>query len=118
MVTLTDHSRVLLSAIEPDEERLSLAQSIPGEVREFLKHSTDIITTEPHSRLAGSYARHTAINNIKDVDIILLIDDSYRDGSPEDALLATFSALYKLPDYLSDSGEASVRRKQRRSVNI
>src|SRR5262245_57521182 len=118
MATLPDHFRALLSSIEPNDTRLAVAQDIPNQVRKYLKDSIKIDTIEPHTRLAGSYARQTAIRDIKDVDIILIVDDDYYDGEAEVVLEAALSALYKLPDYLDEPGEASVRRRQRRSVNV
>ena len=105
MPTLPDHFSTLLSRIEPSEERAKTAQDIPAQVRDFLNESDAIETVEPHSRLAGSYARHTAIKDIKDVDIILLVSKTYRDQNPEEVLNALFSALQGLPDALDDSGE-------------
>lgn len=118
MLTLPDHFRVLLKRIEPDDERTEAAKNIPAQVRDFLQKDETITTVEPHSRLAGSYARHTAIKDIKDVDIILLIAPDYREQDPGDVLETLFKALYGLPEALDDSGEVVIRRHQRRSVNV
>lgn len=118
MFTLPDHFSELLTSIEPDENRLKLAQSIPADVRTFLEGCDDVTTKAPHTRLAGSYARSTAINNIKDVDIVLILTDDYRLGSVETALSDVYSALHGLPKKLGYSGEVTVRRRQRRSVNV
>lgn len=118
MLTLPDHFKELLSAIEPEPERADAAQKAPAQVRDFLKESTDIRTIEPHSRLAGSYARHTALKNIKDVDILLFVAPECKYEEPEDVLEAVFKALAGLPEALEDEGEVTVRRRQRRSVNV
>jgi hypothetical protein len=118
VLTLPDHFRVLLKRIEPDDERTEAAKNIPAQVRDFLQKDKAITTVEPHSRLAGSYARHTAIKDIKDVDIILLIAPDYREQDPGDVLETLFKALYGLPEALDDSGEVVIRRHQRRSVNV
>ena len=67
MLTLPDHFRILRKRIEPDDERAEAAKNIPAQVRDFLRNDEAIKTVYPHSRLAGSYARHTAIKDIKDV---------------------------------------------------
>lgn len=99
MLSLPDHFDKLLSAIEPLPERQQQAQDIPAQVRDFLKESAAIETVTPHTRLAGSYARCTAVKGIKDVDIILLIAPEYKeDCTAEEVLDKVFSALLKLPD--------------------
>jgi len=118
MFTLPDHFKVFLSRIEPEDARVQAAQYIPDQLRDFLQDSQDITTVEPHSRLAGSYARHTATKDIKDVDIILFIAPEYRKQSPGDVLKTLFQALQDLPEALDDKGEVTIRRQQRRSVNV
>lgn len=118
MGTLPEYFNELLSSIEPDEERSRHAQDIPTQTREFLKGCEQVETVTPHTRLVGSYARQTAIDDIKDVDIILFVSDDYRQDAVEVVLKAVFSALHGLPKFLDDTGEVTVRRRQRRSVNI
>lgn len=118
MLTLAKHFDRLLTAIEPDDERAEAAASLPHQVRDFLKDSELIRTVAPHSRLAGSYARHTATKKIKDVDIILLVDSAYCDDDPEVVLDALFSALGGLAEALGDTGDVVVRRRQRRSIQV
>lgn len=118
MLTLLKHFDRLLTAIEPDDERAEAAASLSHQVRDFLKDSKLITTVPPYSRLAGSYARHTATKKIKDVDIILLVEFAYRDEDPEVVLDALFSALGGLAEALGDTGEVVVRRRQRRSIQV
>lgn len=118
MLTLPEHFSELLSAIEPTSDRLALAQDIPTKVRDFLKETEKVNTLYPHTRLVGSYARSTAINNIKDVDLLLFVDTSYHEEVAEVALNAVFSSLYKLARSLGDEEEPPVRRRQRRSINV
>jgi hypothetical protein len=125
MLTLPDHFTKFLMNIQPKPERVALAQAFPDEIRKYLQKTDLIITTPPHSRLAGSYARNTAIKNIKDVDIILFADSSYRDDGdkgPEELLDDLVTAIKDLPEALGDENgyidaELSLRR-QRRSVNV
>lgn len=125
MLTLPDHFSKFLMNIQPGLERVALAQAFPNGIRDYLQETDLITTTQPHSRLTGSYARNTAIKNIKDVDIILFADSSYRDDGdkgPEELLDDLVTALKGLPKALGDeSGYVDAElalRRQRRSVNV
>lgn len=124
MLSLTEHFAEFLSNIQPNEKRAGFARDIPTKIRDYLKDSEKITTVDPHSRLSGSYARSTAIKEIKDVDILLIIDPSYKDG--EDSALKVINklvdALEGLPDALGDKdgyidSDAAIKR-QRRSVHV
>jgi len=124
MLSLTEHFAEFLSNIQPIEEKAGLARDIPAKVRDYIKDSEKITTVDPHSRLSGSYARNTAIKEIKDVDILLIIDPSYEDG--EDSAVKVINnlvdALDGLPEALGDENgyidsDAAVKR-QRRSVHV
>lgn len=117
MRTLPTFFTQFLSKIEPSEDRAAVAQEYPAQIREFLHESELVTTVEPHSRLAGSYARHTAVGHIKDVDVLLVVDPSYRDQKPSVVLEDLASALEGLPGALGDVGEVKLR-EQRRSVNV
>jgi len=67
MITLSEYFDELLAAIEPVEDRLKFAEEVPAQLRAYLKESDMVLTIEPHSRLAGSYARQTAISNCSGV---------------------------------------------------
>jgi len=118
MLSLSDHFDVLLQKIEPDGERAEFARDVPALVRDYLKQHEDIETVEPYSRLAGSYARCTAIKNIKDVDLLLTLHRRYRKKEPEEVLEQVFSVLGGLPDALGSSSKPVIRRRQRRSINV
>lgn len=117
MLTLPDHFDLLLSNIEPEEARAKSAASLPWKVRDYLQSADRIETVDPHSRLAGSYARHVAIKQIKDVDILLLVAATYLEEKPEVVLNDLFSAVRGLAEALDDTGEV-VRRHQRRSIQV
>jgi hypothetical protein len=119
MMTLPDHFDELLSRIEPSKDRLRLAKELPAQIRDYLKETGTITTVDPHSRLAGSYARDTAIGDIKDVDIIVLIDLEYKKGEPEKVLDELHVALQGLPEALDDVGQVEpLLRYQRRSIHV
>lgn len=117
MLTLPSYFNLFLSKIEPSEDRLVHAQQLPADVRDYLKKHEEIRTVAPHSRLAGSYARHTAICDIKDVDILILVHADYLSGKPS-AVLTTLSRVLKgLPAALGSTGNVDLRR-QRRSIHV
>jgi hypothetical protein len=119
-LTLIYHFGELLKAIEPPPERKEAAQTIPADVRHFLKKSTSYPTVSPHSRLTGSYGRSTAIHEIKDVDIVVFVpmaEDGER-PDPTEILDGLFSVLHGLPKELEYTGKPMVRRRQRRSVHV
>jgi hypothetical protein len=117
MGTLSPHFKLLLSSIEPPAERLKLAQTIPTDVRDYLKAHEEILTVHPHSRLAGSYARETSIGAIKDVDILIFVHKDYLIGKPSVVLTTLARVLKELPEALGTTGEVELRN-QRRSIHV
>jgi hypothetical protein len=113
MHTLTRHFAALLSGIEPPKSRQETAETLPERVREYLEAAEEFATEDPHTRLAGSYRRHTAICDIKDVDIIVCCDDSRRGEDPSAVLTSLAAALRGLPG----GGDPEIR-PQRRSVRV
>lgn len=111
MPNMRHHFSALLSAINPSEDRSNLAKQLPGEVREFLEDH-EFATANPHTRLSGSYARDTAICDIKDVDVLLFIPGSHLERTPNSVLL---DVKHVLDDYPDASAETS---GQRRSVHL
>lgn len=99
----------LLSNIQPKPEFVSDAQKAHTELRERLQKDEEISKANPDSYLTGSYARDTAINDIKDVDIILLIDMDDKNTEPSVVLSWVEQSLY---NYYSEV------RLQGRSVQV
>jgi hypothetical protein len=118
LLTLPEYFKALARKIEPPQERKDAAATIPDDVREYLKSSTDLVTEAPHSRLTGSYARHTAIHAIKDVDVVVFIEAGEEDPDPGETLEVLYKVLKGLPDELGFSGRAQILRRQRRSVHV
>jgi hypothetical protein len=116
MHLLTTYFNSLLSRIEPDPDHRETAQDLPQTIRDHLKQTALLKTVDPHTRLAGSYARETATHNIKDVDALVFVDRVYRTDIPE-LLRDLKRALAGLPETLNDLGEIQIRN-QRRSVNV
>lgn len=113
MHTLSQHFNKLLKNISPPKERIHEAETIPGNIRDFLKKHESLKTTSPYTRLTGSYARKTYVGDIKDVDILVFVDEEYEDDSPE-------SILRRLKRVLEDyegHGEIEINH-QRRSIHM
>ncbi len=106
---MTSCFKGLLSNIEPDPDNVKLAKKSHEEIRDFLIADDEISKANPETFLSGSYARETAINDIKDVDIILMIDIDKSATEPEVVLAWLQASLQK---------EYSKVKKQGRSVNV
>jgi hypothetical protein len=117
-LTLSEYFKQLLSNIEPPEHRLAIAQEIPSDVRRYLEESGNFDTKYPHSRLTGSYKRHTAVHNIKDVDFLLFVRYEGNRLEPADVLKELRAVLDGLPEALGYGGRAQTLRGQRRSVRV
>jgi Second Messenger Oligonucleotide or Dinucleotide Synthetase domain len=117
MYSLSTHFRLLQQRIEPTAERAATAQRMPKAVRDYLKGHKELTTTDPHTRLGGSYGRDTSNGNIKDVDILVFVHEDWQDEPIADLLCTLKGALYELPEALDDCGSVTLRQ-QRRSVNV
>jgi hypothetical protein len=101
----------LLKKINPSSDRVELAKSLPGEVREWLRDH-EFETASPHSRLIGSYGRKTAILDIKDVDSLVFLPVEVLDRTPE-------SVLRELKELLDSYPDVGVEvSPQRRSIRL
>lgn len=119
--TLTTHFRKLLQDIQPPEDRLELAKTLPGQVREFLQLHEEFITKYPHTRLAGSYAQFLTVGDVKDVDFLVRVDGNPETDEPTARAVLTdlVHALRDLPDYLGYVGDSHFDfKRNRRSVQV
>ena len=112
MVTINDYFLELLTGFTPSQSRMDDAKKSAEDVREHLKQYGDYPTCVPATLLSGSYKRHTAINDIHDVDILVFPDIMENDCTPEDALNHLRKALSDFPDSMTST------RSQTRSVRI
>jgi hypothetical protein len=113
MHALAEYFQKLLTSIEPSEERVAAAQEAHGLVRAHLQVCDALPTVDPHCCLAGSYDRHTAINDIKDVDVLVRLPDDYTTSTPAEVLRQLKASLREL-----DVATSVELRAQRRSVHV
>jgi hypothetical protein len=92
---LNSYFRGLLSNIEPSPNAVDKAKKAHEDLREFLKNDEEISKADPDSYLSGSYARDTALNSIKDVDVILQIDLDINATAPGVAIAWVQASLHK-----------------------
>ena len=124
MHILGTHFAVLLKNIQPLENRIKAAQELPPKVRDFLKEHDDFPTLSPHTRLVGSYAQHTSVGDVKDVDFLVRVDGDPEGNKPEAKKLIQDlkKTLDELPEALGYSGEAVMDdieiERARRSIHI
>lgn len=122
MLPLTGYFKGLFKNIRPPQDRLDLAYDLPRQVRDHLVASDQLRTVddEPRTHLAGSYARHTAIGNLKDLDTLVFVDPTYETDEPDaEAVLEDLAAA--LEDLEVDGygkGEVKVSHRQRRSHHV
>ncbi len=90
---LNSYFRGLLSNIEPNQCDIDRAKQAHEDLRQLFLLDDEISKADPDSYLSGSYARDTALNHIKDVDIILLIALDYKSTEPEVVLAWVQAAL-------------------------
>ena len=76
MMKLNWYFDELKTAIEPDAKYKEHAQKADDPVREHLRYDASFAQYYANSFLYGSYARNTAIGNIKDVDLVIVCNYS------------------------------------------
>lgn len=124
MYTLGTHFTKLLKNIRPPQERLDAARDLPPQVRQFLEEHNEFSTVAPHTRLVGSYAQHTSVGDVKDVDFLVRVSGNPEDNEPEAKRLIQElkTTLDELPESLGYLGYSTIDdieiERARRSVHI
>jgi len=86
---LANYFRGLLHRIEPTNTHVKTAKTAHELLRDQLRDDVDVGQAHQETYLSGSYARHTAIKDINDVDVICVLDiDIAEEGSKPGAVLA------------------------------
>jgi glycosyltransferase involved in cell wall biosynthesis len=94
-VQLTADFEALLSSIQPNDDDIANAKAAHEKVRKELRTDSDSKDAHKDTFLSGSYARHTAINDINDVDVICVVDIDNSITNPELVLAWIESILSK-----------------------
>ena len=84
--------KALLSSIQPSDDDVADAKNAHERVRDQIR--TDEESKEAHKDtfLSGSYARHTALNDINDVDVICIVDIDHV-NTPAEVVLAWMQSI-------------------------
>lgn len=110
MMKLNWYFDELKTAIEPDPKYKKHAQEADDPVREHLSTDPSFADYYANSFLYGSYARSTAIGNIKDVDLVIICNYSNY-SSP-------LTLLNKLRESLEGLYDNASLGDQRRSIRV
>jgi len=108
-VELASDFKALVSSIEPTDQHVANAKAAHETVRQQLRTDSEFKEAHKETFLSGSYARHTAINDINDVDVICIIDVDHLITPPDVVLAWTQSILAK---YYKET------KRQGRSVGV
>ena len=92
---LYSHFSGLLGSIEPNPTSVTSAKSAQETLRSQLQKDEEASMADPDSYLTGSYARSTAIKDIKDVDIIVMFDLDHTKTEPKVVVAWLQSILQK-----------------------
>jgi len=82
-VELVTDFKAFVSSLEPKDEDVAAAKAAHEKVRDQLRTDSDSKEAHKDTFLSGSYARHTAINEINDVDVICIFDINHAITKPE-----------------------------------
>jgi hypothetical protein len=105
-VELVSDFKEFLTLIEPSDRAVTKAKAAHEKVRDQLRTDDDSKDAHKETFFSGSYARHTAINDINDVDIICVFDIDRTITSPEMVLAWLMSILAKYYDKIEVQGRS------------
>lgn len=115
MYNLNSEICEFLSNIEPDKIYKEQASKAQNELREYLRTSEKFKDLFLDSFLTGSYKRHTAIKEIKDVDIIVILNKTATLLEPNEDIKKIFNTL---KETLKESYDIEQVEQQQRSVKL
>lgn len=121
MLVLSTHFEQLLKNVQPPQDRIQAAQTLPDQVRDYLEEYEEFATVSPHSRLVGSYAQDLCVGDVKDVDFLVRVNGDPERNEPEAKKLIQDlkSALDGLPEALAYGGSTGIDTEgARRSVHV
>lgn len=117
MYNLNSEIREFLSNIEPDKIYKDQASEAQTQLRDYLQSSEDFKDMYLDSFLTGSYKRNTAIKEIKDVDIIVILNKPATLIEPKDNVKELYNLLKKSFKN-SDIYEIKEVEQQQRSIKL
>lgn len=114
MAKLNEQFKTFLSKINPDKDAVAYAQEAHKPIRECLEFQDDFKEFVEGTFLYGSYKRHTAVGDIKDVDIVVLtnFDLANEENTPKSVLRRLKAALGRCYE------DPENPQYQRRSIRI
>lgn len=112
---LDAHFNDLFREINPKDEGVRRAQKAHTDVRDFLASPEGLGDLYSDSFLAGSYARDTAIDPIKDVDVVIITN--YREGEANATPLAVLRKLRATLQKCYENTDTETAN-QRRSIRV
>jgi hypothetical protein len=122
MRTLEQHMKKFLSNVNPSQTYVDRAISEHKTLRGYIEESDILSEYRPRTFLQGSYRKNTAIEMIKDVDVVCLFTRGYyypapgeivnNPFTPEKVYTLQYSALSSMPMYKDRL------RPQKRSTGI
>jgi len=110
MQTMWSSFEEFRKTIEPDERVQKIAQAADDPVREHLEGHRSFAKRHVTTFLYGSYKRHTAEGDIKDVDLVVVTNFTLEDDP--------IDVLEELWDSLADLYEEPDLAEQRRSIRV
>ena len=103
---LNSYFRGLLGSIEPNATSVSSAKTSHEALRSQLQRDVEASKADPDSYLTGSYGRSTAIRDIKDVDIIVILDLDHTKTAPTVVVAWIQSVLQKYYTQVTAQGRS------------
>jgi hypothetical protein len=110
MQQMSGYFDIFRQAIEPDKKHKEYAQNADDPVREHLAQHYSFAKRHVSTFLYGSYRRHTAVGDIKDVDLVVVTNFTTRDNP--------LSVLSELKDSLANLYDKPDLADQRRSIRV
>jgi hypothetical protein len=111
MSFISDAFQIFLQNVSPPDTQIEAAERSNKALREFLGNDPYFGRLVLDSFLNGSYARRTAVQPIKDVDIIVVVGPDWLRSEPA-------AAMESLRSKLSQRYDSRRSRRRRRAVRI
>lgn len=113
---LSTYFEKFVSNVQPTQERITAVSEAHNTLRSHLAGDAELVYPVADSFLSGSYARYTAIDPIKDADIILVLEEKELSGDFTEPHPRT--VLKDLRDVIDDFYDEVNLETQRRSIQV